>query len=238
MTVTRTIDFKDWLASAGVERARVRAVEAAFAEPYRRERPRDAEESELLRQRGTPEYLIGPPSEEAARRAFAVPRAHGVFREIDLALLDPGDRDERRMLIEAEHPEFASALERDDDLVIIDGEEVNPRLHLTLHEIVVQQLWDDDPPEAWRTAKRLMAAGYERHEVVHMLGSALVPQLWRAVAKGKASSNEEYLDALSRLPQSWEGSRAERKVGRGSRGKLAAKARKAARRARKRNRKT
>jgi Domain of unknown function (DUF1841) len=235
--VTRTIDFDDWLASAEVERARVRAVEAAFAEPYRRERPRDAEETELLGQRGTPEYLIGPPSDEAVRRTFAVPRASGVFREVDLALLDPADRDERRMLIEAEHPEFADALERDEELVIIDGEEVDPRLHLTLHEIIVEQLWEDDPPEAWRTVKRLLAAGYERHEILHMLGSALVPQLWRAIAKGEASSSEEYLSALSRLPRSWEGTRAERSVGRASSHKLAAKARKAARRARKRNRK-
>lgn len=236
MSVTRTIDFKDWLASAEVERARVRAVEAAFAEPYRRERSRDAEESELLRQRGTPEYLIGPPSDETARRAFAVPPARGVFGEIDLALLDPADRDERRILIEAEHPEFADALDRDEEFVIIDGEEVNPRLHLTLHEIIVAQLWEDDPPEAWRTAQRLTATGYERHEILHMLGSALVPQLWRATVKDETSGREEYLSALSRLPRSWERTGLERASGR-SRGKLAAKARKAARRARKRNRK-
>jgi Domain of unknown function (DUF1841) len=236
MAVTRTIDFDDWLASVKVERARVRAVEAGFAEPYRRERHRDAEESQLLRQLGTPESLVGPPSDETARRRFAVPRAHGVFREIDLALLDPADRDERRILIEAEHPEFADALERDEELVVVDGEEVDPRLHLTLHEMIVEQLWEDDPPEAWRTAQRLTAAGYERHEILHMLGSALVPQLWRATAKGEASSTEEYLDALSRLPRSWEGTRPERAAGRASKGKVAAKARKAARRARKRNR--
>jgi hypothetical protein len=237
MSVTRTIDFKDWLASAEVERARVRAVEAAFAEPYRRERSRDAEESELLRERGTPEYLIGPPSDETARRTFAVPAARGVLGEIDLALLDPADRDERRILIEAEHPELADALGRDEEFVIIDGEEVNPRLHLTLHEIIVEQLWEDDPPEAWRTAQRLTAAGYKRHEILHMLGSALVPQLWRAVAKGETSDKEDYLGALSRLPGSWESTGPGRAAGRVSRGKLAAKARKAARRARKRNRK-
>ncbi len=233
----RTIDFNDWRASADVERARVRAVEAAFAEPYRRERSRDPEESELLRQRGTPEHLIGPPSDETARRAFAVPPARGVFGEIDLPLLDPADRDERRILIEAEHPEFADALDRDEEFVVIDGEEVDPRLHLTLHEIIVEQLWEDDPPEAWRTAQRLTAAGYERHEILHMLGSALVPQLWRAMAKGEGSDREGYLSALSRLPRSWERTGREREAGRVSRSKFAAKARKAARRARKRNRK-
>jgi hypothetical protein len=237
MSVTRTIDFNDWLASVEVERARGRAVEAAFAEPYRRERSRDAEESELLRQRGAPEHLIGPPSDEAARRAFAVPPARGVFGEIDLAFLDPADRDERRILIEAEHPQFADALNRVDEFVIVDGEEVDPRLHLTLHEIIVEQLWEDDPPEAWRTAQRLTAAGYDRHEILHMLGSALVPQLWRALAKGETSDGEEYLRALSRLPRSWERTGSEQAAGRVSRGKVAAKVRKAARQARKRNRK-
>ena len=238
MSVTRTIDFNDWLASAEVERARVRAVEAGFAEPYRRERSRDADEGEFLRQRGTPEYLIGPPSDATARRAFAVPPARGVFGEIDLALLNPADRDERRILIEAEHPEFADALDRDEEFVIVDGEEVNPRLHLTLHEIIVEQLWEDEPPEAWRTAQRLTAAGYDRHEILHMLGSALAPQLWRAVAQGEASDTEEYLSALSRLPRSWERMGAKRATARASRGKLAAKVRKTARRAaRKRNRK-
>jgi len=237
MSVTRTIDFNDWLASAEVERARVRAVEAGFAEPYRRERSRDADEGEFLRKRGTPEYLIGPQSDATARRAFALPPARGVFGEIDLALLDPADRDERRILIEGEHPEFADALDRDVEFVIVDGEEMNPRLHLTLHEIIVEQLWEDDPPEAWRTAQRLTAAGYERHEILHMLGSALVPQLWRAVAKGEESDTEEYLKALSHLPRSWERIRPDRAAGRASRGKVAAKVRKAARRARKRNRK-
>jgi len=37
-----------------------------------------------------------------------------------------------------------------------------------------------------------------------MLGSALVPQLWRAMARGEASDTEEYLSALSRLPRSWD----------------------------------
>jgi hypothetical protein len=48
--------------------------------------------------------------DDEARRAFAVPPASGEFDGIDLALLDPSDPDERRMLIIAEHPELAPAL--------------------------------------------------------------------------------------------------------------------------------
>jgi hypothetical protein len=78
---------------------------------------------------------------EAERRAFAIPRATGVLRGIDLSMLDPADSDERRLLIEAEHPELAEALERGDDETVVDGYEINPRLHLTIHEVITSQLW-------------------------------------------------------------------------------------------------
>src|SRR5712691_10776059 len=176
--MARTIDFRDWLVDAEAQRERVSAVEASFAEPYRRERPRDPEEAGFLRRRGTPERLIGPSSDDASRRAFAAPSGSGFFRKLDLSLLDPEDPDERRLLIEAEHPELEDALAWDEELAVVGGEEVDPRLHLTIHEIVAEQLWENDPPEAWQTAQRLLDAGYERHEIFHMLGSALVPQLW------------------------------------------------------------
>ena len=56
----RRISFSDWLARSAAGRARVERVEQGFAEPYRRERPRDSEEARFLRERGTAERLIGP----------------------------------------------------------------------------------------------------------------------------------------------------------------------------------
>jgi len=183
--------------------------------------------------------LIGPPSDDAARRAFAAPPRSGTFRGLDLSLLDPQDRDERHLLIEAEHPELAEALEADDEVAVVGADEVNPRLHITLHEIVAEQLWEDDPPEAWQTARRLLAAGYERHEIFHMLGSALVPQLWQALHERRPADPDEYIRALSGLPGSWESSRVERPEKPEAKHKLAAKARRserAAARKRKRRR--
>ena len=69
--------------------------------------------------------------------------------------LDPADPDERALLIRAAHPE----LDTDAETVIVDGREVNPRLHLRIHEIVAAQLADDDPPEVWATAQRLSRRG-------------------------------------------------------------------------------
>src|SRR5439155_17703995 len=41
--------------------------------------------------------------EPGDRRSWAVPRAHGTYQGLDLELLDPGDEDDRALLIEALH---------------------------------------------------------------------------------------------------------------------------------------
>jgi hypothetical protein len=53
---------------------------------------------------------------KAERRAFVCPPASGENDGIDLAMLDPSDEDERRILIEAEHPEMRQALDDGRDL--------------------------------------------------------------------------------------------------------------------------
>jgi hypothetical protein len=60
--------------------------------------------------------------------------AHGTYRGLDLELLDPGDEDERTMLIEVLHLEFADALHGEDD-VIVNGETVNPRRITPVREV-------------------------------------------------------------------------------------------------------
>ena len=143
-----------------------------------------------------------PQSSDDERRAFAVPPATGELDGIDLAFLDPDDPDDRRLLIEAEHPELRQALERDEEMVV-GGEPMNPRLHITMHEIVTNQLWDDDPPEVWQTARRLLAAGYERHEVLHMLASVVSTEMWGTLALGARADRERYVAALDELPDSY-----------------------------------
>ena len=55
----------DWLAGHEDARRQLEQIRTAFAEPYRRERPRDREKARLLRERGTPEHLIGPERTDA-----------------------------------------------------------------------------------------------------------------------------------------------------------------------------
>ena len=115
--------------------------------------------------------------EPGDRRSWALPRAHGTYQGLDLDLLDPGDEDERALLIEARHPEFADALQGDDE-VILDGEPVNPRLHMAMHQVVANQLLADDPPETWQTVQRLARLGYDWHNIMHMIASLITEDVY------------------------------------------------------------
>jgi hypothetical protein len=72
-----------------------------------------------------------------------------------------------------------------------------------MHEIVANQLWDDDPPEVWETAKRLTALGYERHEVLHMLCSVVAREVWAVLDARLPSDTARYVAALDDLPESY-----------------------------------
>jgi hypothetical protein len=61
--MVRRINLAEWRAYAPAGRELARRLGDAFPRPYRRERPRDPEEARLLRERGTPEHLIGPERE-------------------------------------------------------------------------------------------------------------------------------------------------------------------------------
>jgi hypothetical protein len=130
-----------------------------------------------------------------------------VIGDIDLALLDPEDEDDRRILIEADHPELAEAIEEEKlGPFDVDGE-VNPRLHLAVHEVVANQIWADEPAVTWATAQRLTEQGYERHEVLHMLASAVAKQLWATMSEGRPLDVDAFSAALDALPESWEAER-------------------------------
>src|SRR2546423_1528217 len=138
------------------------------------------------------------------RHRFAVPPATGELDGIDLAFLNPDDEDDRRFLILAEHPELDAAIENDRSEIHSKGITISPALHLAMHEIVANQLWADDPPEAWHTAQRLIEAGYERHEVLHMLGSVVAEDVYAALRDKVSPDLEKTRAALAALPESWE----------------------------------
>jgi hypothetical protein len=145
--------------------------------------------------------------EVGRRRSFACPQRTGDIEGVDLAYLNPDDLDDRRVLILADHPELRAAVENEIREVKLQGQIVNPELHITLHEVAANQLWNDDPPEAWRTAQRLLRMGYDRHEVLHMLTWVVSERLWHALREHRPIDPERYDAALRQLPESWEAER-------------------------------
>ena len=145
----------------------------------------------------------GPRDVAAKRHRWLFPPASGSFDDIDLAYLNPANPEDRALLIRSEHADFHRAIEEGYDEVERHGHHVNPRLHLTMHEIVANQLWDANPAEAWPTVDRLRRLGYERHDILHMLGSVVTDQLWNALETREPNDPEKYARALAALPQSW-----------------------------------
>jgi len=170
---------------------------------------------------------------EAERRRFvADPDA---LDAVGVTLEQLSDPDVRSVVIRHEHPEFEQALK--EGRREIDGADgpMNPRLHLTMHQIVATQLWDDSPPEVWDTAVRLLDAGYERHEILHMLGRPVGDQVWEALHNERPYDREQHMAALRALPGSWERERTTKTAIR-RHDDARKKARRAARAARQRNR--
>ena len=158
-----------------------------------------------------------------------------VLAELDLTVADLADPDVRSLVIRHEHPELDRALRGGRREVEVDGAPVNPRLHLAMHEIVATQLWDDDPPEVWSTAARLLDSGYDRHEILHMLAAPVAQQVSGTLHEERPYDRDFHVAALQALPGSWERERATRT---GARVQVDERksARRAARAARRRNR--
>jgi Domain of unknown function (DUF1841) len=97
---------------------------------------------------------------------------------------DLADPDVRAVAIRADHPELDRAPRNGEDELVVDGEPMSIRLHLTMHQVLANQLADDDPPEVYLTARRLLAAGYERHEVLHMLAAPIAEQIHATLQAG------------------------------------------------------
>jgi hypothetical protein len=44
-----------------------------------------------------------------------------------------------------------------------------------VREVIADQVADDDPPEVWRTARRLLVAGHDRESVLRQLALCFTP---------------------------------------------------------------
>lgn len=141
-------------------------------------------------------------AEAAARLTFALLAAPDRF------MFDPGldtVEDDLHELAARAHPESDDELREEGGAETQGG--TNPALHLMLHEMIASQLWQDDPPEVWQTARRLQLGGYDQHEIHHMLASAVVEPVRRTMVEREPFDLDLYATGLSELPGSWEAQR-------------------------------
>jgi Domain of unknown function (DUF1841) len=136
------------------------------------------------------------------RRSWAMPSGHGIYQDLDLELLNPADEDQCGLLIEAQHPELEDAL-RDDEEMIVGGEPFNPRLHVSLHQVVANQLLADDPPETWQAVQRLAGRGYDWHNIMHMIAAVVGDDLYQMLNEQRRFDRDDYARRLSELPGDW-----------------------------------
>ncbi len=104
--------------------------------------------------------------EALPRRAFAFPLLEGRHSGVELSSLDPAEPADRRKLIKIEHVHSARHAGRHWNDNELDA-------HIDLHEEVANQLWEGQPPEAWKAAQHLLDRGLGRNEILHLLIGAL-----------------------------------------------------------------
>ncbi len=131
------------------------------------------------------------------RRVFTMPFYGTTIGGEEFDRLNPADPDERGILIQGEHPEFHEALA--DPSRDFTNEEINPRLHITMHEIIANQLWDNDPPEAWAAVQRLREQGMDRHDILHELAGVMTEYLHPTLVHHEPFDSDDYRRSLNQL---------------------------------------
>lgn len=81
-----------------------------------------------------------------------------------------------------------------------EDEEDNLRFQGTLRAIIANQIADDDPPQTWLTAQRLLGLGMTREQVMNELTMTLCPHILAVLSKKEPFDAGEYLADLARLP--------------------------------------
>ena len=71
------------------------------------------------------------------------------------------------------HPELAGAINAGEEVVVIGGEAVKPRLHLLMHQVVADRLLHGEPPEDWLAFDAMIERGVDAHEAQHAMAVAV-----------------------------------------------------------------
>ncbi|MHB1064429.1 MAG: hypothetical protein ACYC1Z_08090, partial [Georgenia sp.] len=121
----------------------------------------------------------GLPPAVVERRQFAMPYREAVVDGEHLVGLDPADPDDLMLLVRGEHPEYERIFADPTSDERVDG--VNPRLHLTMLTVVITRLWNDEPRGTWRQAKKMLAQGMTRRDILNALVEPVAEEVFAAL---------------------------------------------------------
>lgn len=77
--------------------------------------------------------------------------------------------------------------------------EVNPFIHQVIHEIVENQIKENNPPETRITFERLMNSGYDRHDVIHKIGTVVMEEVYEVMKQKKPYNEKRFVARLKQL---------------------------------------
>jgi hypothetical protein len=75
---------------------------------------------------------------------------------------------------------------------------VNPAMHLTVHQIILNQI-DGALPAVGLVYQALLAAGVNRHEAIHRIGAVFMERLWEVWHDHRPFDEAKYLTGLKQL---------------------------------------
>jgi hypothetical protein len=77
----------------------------------------------------------------------------------------------------------------------------NPRVNNLILQVVENQLRDNRPPESNLTLARLLGEGFSEEESKHLIGSAVVAEMYHVLKSSKPFNEQRYLELLNKLPE-------------------------------------
>ncbi len=106
--------------------------------------------------------------------------------------LEPAERSLLDIL--EEHDEFRAIWDGQEP-----GEDENPFLHVSMHELLEKQIASDDPPGTRAALDRLVAKGETRHDAIHTILRVLIHELYQMTQGQRSFDHEGYKNKLEKL---------------------------------------
>jgi hypothetical protein len=76
----------------------------------------------------------------------------------------------------------------------------DPRVNSLIMQVVENQLRDNQPPETTQTLGRLMGEGFAEEVSKHLIGSAIVAEMYYVLKSNTPFNPERYIALLNKLP--------------------------------------